>query len=124
MIVNTSDVAKKLLKNGKLQRRIVFLPLDKMASRSVTPGELRAAQSLVGKEHVFRAIDLVDFEPDLAPAIEFILGGVLVCTDLNVANKLAFDRNVAKLCVTLEGDKVNPSGELSGGKKNVFRSSA
>ncbi len=43
------------------------------------------------------------------------MGNVLVCSNLDVANRLAFDKNVGKLCVTLEGDKVNPSGELSGG---------
>jgi structural maintenance of chromosome 2 len=47
--------------------------------------------------------------------MEFIFGSVLVCSDLNVANKLAFDRSVGKMCVTLQGDKVNPAGELSGG---------
>ena len=28
---------------------------------------------------------------------------------------MAFDPQIKKLCVTLDGDKVNPSGELSGG---------
>ena len=44
-----------------------------------------------------------------------IFGGVLVCSDLDTANTVAFNPQIRSLCVTLEGDKVNPSGELSGG---------
>lgn len=47
--------------------------------------------------------------------MEYIFGSVLVCSDLDVANKLAFSPSVSKMCVTLDGDKVNPGGELSGG---------
>ena len=62
-----------------------------------------------------RAIDLVEFEPHLRPAMDFIFGSTLVCDNIDTANKLAFNKSVAKMCVTLEGDKVNPGGELSGG---------
>ena len=35
--------------------------------------------------------------------------------DLNVANKVAFHNSVHMSCVTLEGDKVSPGGDMSGG---------
>ena len=35
--------------------------------------------------------------------------------DLNVANKVAFHNSVNMTCVTLEGDKVSPGGDMSGG---------
>ena len=49
-----------------------------------------------------------------------MFGRVFVCSNLDVANALAFntsDRSVNKMCVTIQGDKVNPGGELSGGQK-------
>lgn len=116
VIVKTSVAAGKILKRGNLRRRTVMLPLDKMNARCISTQELQTAQRLVGKDHVWRAIDLVKYDRVLQPAMEHILGGVLVCTSLDVANKLAFDRSVGKMCVTLDGDKVNPAGELSGGK--------
>lgn len=121
MIVNTAAVASKILEMPR-RDRVTFLPLDKMTSRPITTADLKAAEKLVGKGNVFRAIDLVDFDQDLLPAMNHILGGVLVCSNLDVANKVAFDRSVGKVCVTLDGDKVNPSGELSGGKlKALFK---
>ena len=120
VVVNTSDVAGKLLKNGGLQRRTRFLPLDKMESRVITQHELKAARKVLGggsetATHVHRAIDLIEFDEDLRPAMEHIFGNTLVCTDLETANKVAFNHNVRKVCVTLKGDKVDPGGMLSGG---------
>ena len=48
----------------------------------------QAAQKLVGREHVYRAIDLVEYDPHLKPAMEFIFGNSLICTDSNVAKKV------------------------------------
>ena len=82
----------------------------------VTDAQLKTARSLISNGHnlVHRAIDLVEYSNELSPAIQYVLGGVMICSDLNVANKVAFSQ-VRRLCVTLDGDKVNPSGELSGG---------
>ncbi len=73
------------------------------------------AQKLVGAKNVWRAIDLIDFDNRLEPAMNHVFGNCLVCTDLDTANKVAFHPDVRKICITLDGDKVNPSGELSGG---------
>lgn len=69
----------------------------------------------MGRDHVWRAIDLVDFHPELRPAMEHILGGAFVCSSVDVAKELIFRHGVGHLAVTLDGDKINKSGELSGG---------
>ncbi len=115
VIVSTSEVAGKILKRGRLARRTTLLPLDKMKTRCLSREELKAAERAVGRGNVFRAIDLIDYDPELDKAMEFIFGGAFVCTDVEVANKLIFKACVGHLAVTLEGDKVNRSGELSGG---------
>ena len=51
--------------------------------------------------------------------MEHIFGAAFVCPDVRVANKLIFDYGVGNLAVTLEGDKVNRSGELSGGGTGI-----
>lgn len=118
VIVDTAAVASKILKYSKLQRRAVLLPLDKMVSKSVvTPQMLKSAQELVGKNNVWRAIDLIEFEKDLRPAMEHILGSVIICNDMDSANILAYDKRVSTVCVTLEGDVVNSFGQMSGGEK-------
>ena len=114
-MVNTSDVAGKILRHGRLQRRTHFLPLDKMQSRVISQNDLQAARRIVGADNVQRAIDLIEYDDDLRPAMEHIFGNILVCADLEMANKVAFNDRVKKLCVTLKGDKVDPGGMLSGG---------
>lgn len=47
--------------------------------------------------------------------MEYVFGDVLICTDIKIATKLAFNENVRRKCVTLAGDVVDPSGVLSGG---------
>ena len=92
MVVDSNDTGSKLLKNGRLSRRTTFLPLNKMSSHPVTEAQLKAARSLIPNGHnlVHRAMDLVEFSHELSPAIQYVLGGVLVCSDLEVANKVAF----------------------------------
>jgi len=116
VIVETDDVAAKLLKRGNLQYRATFLPLNKMNARTISDHQLRAAHSLVSnKNQVQRAIDLIEYDNRLQPAMAYIMGNVLICSDIHVAKKVAYDPRVQCLCVTLDGDKVNPSGEMSGG---------
>ena len=118
-MVSRAEVAAKILKRGNLQRRTNFLPLDKMNAHPSDKRTLEAAQSLVGRDNVWRAIDLVEYDPVISPALEFVLGGMFICSNLRVANELAYNkknRQVNRLCITLDGDKVNPSGELSGGQ--------
>ena len=118
IIVNTDEVAANLLKNGQLTRRTTILPLNKIRPKTIATDTWKAAERIAGKGNVFRAIDLIEYERDLEGAMAFEIGNILVCKDLDVANKVAFDKGVKNiLCVTLQGDKVNPSGELSGGKK-------
>ena len=113
--MENAEAVALILQKGRLARRTNFLPLDKMTSHVVSEHVLKAAQKLVGRDKVWRAIDLVEYDNRLQPAMNFIFGGVLICADNDIATKVAFDPQVQTICVTLDGDKVNPSGELSGG---------
>ena len=109
MIVENADVASKILQRGRLQTRTNFLPLDKMNATAISDQKLRAAQSLVSnKNQVQRAIDLVEYDNRFHPAMVYIFGNALICSDMNVAKKVAFHKDVRSLCITLDGDKVNP----------------
>ena len=121
VVVDTSETATKLLKKGGLTKRVTFLPLNKInPSRPITDAELKIARSLISNGHhlVHRAIDLIDYSSELTKAVQYVLGNVLVCSDINVANKVAFHPQIQKLCVTMDGDKVSPSGDMSGGAQS------
>ena len=62
-----------------------------MQGNPVTEAQLKAARSAAGPQghhHVHRALDLIEYSNEYAKAVEFVLGGVLICSDLNIANKV------------------------------------
>ena len=85
-----------------------FLPLDTIRPRSVL--RLAPQPDLVGV-----ASDLVRYEERVRPAIELLLGRVVVLRHLSAARQLLRQRTGASLYVTLEGETVQASGAVSGG---------
>lgn len=73
------------------------------------------AQQMVGKDNVQSALSCIEFARELQPAMNFYFGNVLICKDMNVAKKLAYDNKIMRKCVTLEGDVCDPHGVVSGG---------
>ncbi|BFY99283.1 hypothetical protein BsWGS_02323 [Bradybaena similaris] len=117
VVVDSELTGKKLLKNGELKRRVTILPINKITGRTIDDATLKRAEALVGKDKVRPAISLVNFDNKFGPIMEFVFGSVFVCTDLDSASKVAYDPRIAKKCVTMDGDIVDPAGTLSGGAR-------
>ena len=47
MVVDTEVTGKKLISNGKLKRRYTFIPLNKIASRTLSGDVVKRAEGLV-----------------------------------------------------------------------------
>jgi chromosome segregation protein len=69
------------------------------------------------------ASDLVEHDVEISPAIEYLLGSVLVAKDLNVATKASRMGKQSLKIVTLDGDVIHPGGSMSGGQQDSKRSS-
>lgn len=69
----------------------------------------------VGPGKVFRALDLIDFEPEYRQVMEWTFNDVLVCDNIDTAEKVAYHPSVRKKCVTFDGDVVDPGGLMAGG---------
>jgi structural maintenance of chromosome 2 len=117
IVVKDQETAQALLNKGQLRRSFTFLPLNRIDGRRVDNHKLILAQQLVGKNNVKSAISLVDFEPHLKTAMEYAFGDIFICTDMETADKVAFDPRIRVRCVTLSGDDANPVGTLSGGSR-------
>lgn len=108
IVVDTEATGKALLERGNLARRVTMLPLNRMRGSPVPPEALRKAESVVGRENVATALSLIKYPPHLAPVMEFVFGGVLVCPTLDHARKVAFHPGVEKRTITYEGDMFDP----------------
>lgn len=90
--------------------RATFLPLDNLRP-------LKRLKAPEGAGVLGWAADLIDFEPEVAPAVELLLGQILVVTDLAVARRASTVEDRLRI-VTLEGDFVHPGGSVSGGSRD------
>lgn len=115
VIVDTDETAKQLLKNGRLQRRVTIIPLNKIRGSDVDRGRLRAAQGIAGKDNVFSALDLVSYDRRLEETMKYVFGRTLIASSLDIAEKIAYDRSVNNRTVSACGSVCDPSGMLSGG---------
>ncbi|XP_039757751.1 structural maintenance of chromosomes protein 2 [Pararge aegeria] len=119
VVVDSDATSKLLLQRGRLQARTTIIPLNKIRAHVVPPAKLRAAQDIAGgADKVRPALELVTFPEALRPAMQYIFGGALVCSDLDVAKRVTYHPAVRCRCVTLDGDVFDPSGVLSGGARH------
>jgi hypothetical protein len=70
----------------------------------------------VGKENVQPALSLIEYNPQIHPAMQWVFGQTFICKDMETAKKVTFHERILKKSVTLDGDVFDPSGTLSGGK--------
>ncbi len=87
--------------------RAAFLPLDRARSKALRRPPPQKALGV--------ASDLVSFEPQYAPAVEALLGDVVVLPDLSAAYPTE-DALDGYRVVTLAGEVVEPSGVVIGGR--------
>ena len=96
--------------------RATFLPLSVLAGRTFSAKERALIEAISGFVGV--ASELVEIEPKLVPVAEFLLGQVLVVTDLEVANVVAAKLHHRYRIVTRDGDVVHPGGSMTGGSQS------
>uniref|UniRef100_A0A5K3F9D4 Structural maintenance of chromosomes protein n=1 Tax=Mesocestoides corti TaxID=53468 RepID=A0A5K3F9D4_MESCO len=119
VVVDTEQTGKLVLERGQLKRRVTMLPLNRIRGSSIPAAVVNKAQSIFGADNVAPAISLIRYPPHLQPVMEFVFGGVFVCSSLDVARKVAFYPRIERKTVTYEGDMFDPQGTLSGGSRNT-----
>lgn len=110
---NAAAAAIELLKRLRAGR-VRFLPLDLIRPRR----PIYCAEQIQQPGLIGDVLGLVDFADEVAPAIEFALGGTLVLEDMASATALLRawrDRVRFRRLVTLDGELVESSGAISGG---------
>jgi structural maintenance of chromosome 2 len=116
VIVDSELVGKALLERGRLRRRVTLIPLNKV-SASVIPPHIVKLAAEVSKGRAIPALECVDFDPALRPAMEYALGGMFLCPDAATAKAVCFHPGIGRAVVTYDGDVFDPSGTLEGGSR-------
>lgn len=103
---SAQDAIEYLKKEKK--GRATFLPLNTVKGK-------RQEVSFDDPDVLGRAIDLVQFDPKFEGVMEFLLGRILIISNLSKAVSIGKRKSLPFRMVTLEGDLVAPSGALTGG---------
>lgn len=112
--IDTNDQCKEILDKGNLKRRHNLIALNKVQGKRVDKKAVDAAKRLANDADVIAVQDLIEYEPYLRPAMEYVFGDTIVAADVDKAMKITYS-NLRKRTVTLDGDVIMPGGDMSGG---------
>jgi len=113
VVAENEQAAKRAIAYLKAHQlgRVTFLPLD------VIQGYRMSVSPAVEQDrgYIGIAVDLVTYDKLYRPAMGFLLGRIVVVTDMEAATRIARASGYKLRIVTVEGDQVYPGGSLSGG---------
>jgi chromosome segregation protein len=94
--------------------RATFLPLERMRPPRdrMDLGRSEGAPGVHGC-----ALDLVTFEERFRPALDSLMGRVIICDSMDEGTRVARDARGWSRIVTLRGEVILPSGAMSGGRQ-------
>ena len=113
IIVDNHRTASVLFQRKCFDYMVTLLPLDKVYSKPITEEKIESAKN-ISKGGAVLALDLIEYDKEIEPAMKFVFGNILVCNTSQIAEEIAFGKIKIK-CVNLEGDVYDPNGILSGG---------
>ncbi len=112
-MVDTDQTASKVLEVMLRERtgRVTFMPLNRLKPKNPVPPNADDAIPLLEK---------LRYDPAHAKAFQQVFGKTCVCRDLTVA--AAYVKSHGINTITLDGDKVDRKGALTGGYHDIRRS--
>lgn len=113
VVVDTDETASKVLEvmNKEKAGRITFMPLNRLNPKDPEYPSGTEAIPIINK---------LKFDRKYAPAMRQVFGKMVVCVNLDVAG--VYVRSHGLNAITLEGDKVEKRGALTGGYHDPRRS--
>ncbi len=101
--------------------RVTFLPLDSLRVQKLNP---RIIKELGQREGVLGlASQLLNYDPQFEKAVEYLLGRVLLVSDLDRGMQIYKQSQLPLRIVSLDGEIINVSGAMTGGVMNRHKSS-
>jgi structural maintenance of chromosome 2 len=116
IVVENEDVAQKIIEKKIIQGRNDYIPNNKILPKTLNPETWAQAEAIARRmnEQIWNPMSLIEFQPHLQRTFEYVFGDKIICSSLEVAREIAYSP-IKRVCVTKDGDVVNPSGLLEGG---------
>ncbi|KAH8083787.1 structural maintenance of chromosome protein 3 [Cristinia sonorae] len=113
VVVDTDVTASELMQTMVRERtgRVTFVPINRIHPK---------VPQYPNAQDAIPLIDKLQFDPKFRPAFEQVFGKTCVCRDLTIA--AAYVKSHGINTITLDGDKVDRKGALTGGYHDIRRS--
>ncbi|EDO06130.1 structural maintenance of chromosome (smc) family protein [Babesia bovis T2Bo] len=126
LIARDKECAKVIFEHNGLarsSRKVTVLPLnDAVVGRVVSDADVQHCRRLVDVDPndssaVSCYTDVLEFDPKFSKLAKYLAGNSLICNSSQIARKIAYqkDRSRAYPTATLQGDKFDVGGSMSGG---------
>ncbi|KAI5787050.1 RecF/RecN/SMC [Peziza echinospora] len=114
VVVDTDATATRVLEMLQREKagRVTFMPLNRLKPRLGHFPE--------GAQDAFPMLEKMHYDPLYRKAFEQVFGKSIICSDLNVASQYA--RSHGLTAITLQGDRSDKRGALTGGYYDPRRS--
>ena len=114
IVVDNENTGSLLLSRKCFDYGVVMIPNNKIVSKSIPPEKIKLIEQISNGEAKL-AIDLISYDREFTPAMQFVFGNTFICSTSEIASKLAYTDNIRVKCVNLDGDVFDPTGLLTGG---------
>ncbi|KAF9900371.1 Structural maintenance of chromosomes protein 3 [Linnemannia zychae] len=113
VVVDTEETATRILEalNKEKAGRVTFMPLNRLNPKPSTYPEANDAIPMIRK---------LNFDPKYSKAFEQVFGRALICRTLEIA--ATYSRSYNLNGITLDGDRVDRKGALTGGYQDTRNS--
>lgn len=112
----TAKEAVRFLKNNSAGRA-VFMPLSSLRAKSIRQDLYYGLQSYNG--FLCAANEAVECHPQLEVLRDFLLGNVIIATDIDKANEISKLVEQKYMVISKDGDLIRPGGIIVGGEKKT-----
>ena len=112
LVVENEKVGSTVIKSAR--KRVNVLPLNRMHSNIVSADRVRQIDP--ENNNAWLALDLLEFDARLKPALAHVFGQTVICATPSLAEKAAYKLGLK--AITLTGDVYDPRGIISGGSRN------
>ena len=116
IVVVNEMVSKLVIERETFGKNIAIIPNNKITYKTIRPNVIQEARRIADSMRGFArpAYELIDYDKSIENSIMFGFSNFLVCSDSEIARKIAYDDRLNCKCVTFDGDVLEP-GTYTGG---------
>ncbi|KAJ3371551.1 Structural maintenance of chromosomes protein 1 [Allomyces arbusculus] len=118
IVTDSQATAMECIRYMREQRKghATFLPVQELVTKEIPP-RLRSFAN------ARPALDVVQYDKEIEPAVKYACGTALVTETLDVARYICYDKGTRVKAVTLDGVTIHKTGSMSGGTAGADQAS-